>query len=126
MTLASTRRFICTAAAALLVPAAAAHAQRVQGSFERTLTVGQRPDVEIESESGGIDVRQGSGDRVEVRARVTATDWGWRSGRYTAEERVKRLEANPPVAQSGNAVRIGHIEDDDVRNGVSVSYEVTV
>jgi len=127
MTLASTRRLIwaVTATAALLIPAAV-HGQRVQGSFERTLTSGQRPEVEIESGSGGIEVRQGSGDRIEVRARVTATDWGWRRGPSTAEERVKRLEANPPITQNGNVVRIGHIEDADIRNGVSVSYDVTV
>ncbi len=109
--------------AALLIPTSA-QAQRADGSFERTLTVAGRPDVEIESGSGGIEVRQGATGRVEVRGRIRATDWGWRRGRYSAEERVKRLEANPPVTQTGNVVRIGRIDDDDLRNGVSVSYEV--
>jgi DUF4097 and DUF4098 domain-containing protein YvlB len=112
-------------AAALLLPATA-QAQRAEGTFERTLTVGQRPDIEIEAGSGGIDVRQGSTGRVEVRGHIRANDWGWRRSRYTAEERVKQLQANPPVTQSGDVVRIGHITDDDLRNGVSVSYEVIV
>jgi DUF4097 and DUF4098 domain-containing protein YvlB len=118
-------RLTCTVltSAALLVPASA-QAQRADGTFERTLTVTERPDVEIESGSGGIEVRQGAAGRVEVRGRIRGTDWGWRRGRYSAEERVKRLEANPPVTQNGNVVRIGRIDDDDLRNGVSISYEV--
>ena len=113
------------AGAALLIPATA-QAQRADGSFERTLTVAERPDIEIESGSGGIEVRQGGAGRVEVRGRVRATDWGWRRGRYSAEERIKRIEANPPIAQTGNVVRIGRIDDEDLRNGVSITYEVIV
>ena len=120
-------RLTCTVltSAALLIPAAA-RAQRADGSFERTLSVAERPDIEIESGSGSIEVRQGAAGRVEVRGRIRATDWGWRRGRYSVEERVKNLEATPPVTQTGNAVRIGHIADADLRNGVSISYEVIV
>ena len=42
------------------------------------------------------------------------------------EEQVKRLEANPPVQQTGNVIRIGHIADKDLQNGVSISYTLTV
>ena len=65
--------------AAVLIPASV-HAQRAEGSFERTLTVAERPDVEIESGSGGIDVRQGGAGRIEVRGQIRAQDWGWRRG----------------------------------------------
>ena len=98
--------------AAVLIPTTA-QAQRADGSFERTLTVAERPDIEIESGSGGIEVRQGGAGRVEVRGRVRAADWGWRRGRYSAEERIKRIEANPPIAQTGNVVRIGRIDDEE-------------
>ena len=127
MTIPTLHRLTCTVltAAALLIPAAA-QAQRADGSFERTLTVTERPDIEIESGSGSIEVRQGAAGRVEVRGRIRATDWGWRRGRYSVEERIKLLEATPPVTQTGNAVRIGHIADADLRNGVSISYEVIV
>src|SRR5215207_3530423 len=111
--------------AVLLIPPAA-YAQRADGSFERTLTVAERPDIEIESGSGGIEVRQGAAGRVEVRGRIRATDWGWQRGRYSPEERVKRLESTPPVTQTGNVVRIGQIDDEALRNGVSISYEVIV
>jgi hypothetical protein len=128
MTLSPLQRLSRTALtlAALLVPLTA-HAQRATGSFERTLTVGQHPDVEIVSGSGGIDVQSGPVGRVEVRGRIrTNDDWGWPRGRYSPEERVKRLGANPPITQNGDVVRIGHIEDDDLRNGLSITYEVIV
>ena len=119
-------RLTCAVVTALLVAPLVAHAQGAQGSFEKTLTVGQRPEVEIEAGSGGIDVRPGAAGRIEIRGRIRTNDWGWRRGRYSAEERVKQLEANPPVTQSGDVVRIGRIADDDLRNGVSISYEVIV
>src|SRR5262249_25529874 len=37
-----------------------------------------------------------------------------------------RIKANPPIQQSGNDVRIGHIDDPDLRHNISISYEVTV
>jgi hypothetical protein len=101
-------------------------AQRVEGSFQKTLTVGDRPTVDIISGSGSIDVRQGSVGRVEVRARIRAGDWGWSRSGLSPQERVKRIEANPPVEQQGNAIRIGDIKDADLRDGVSISYDVTV
>jgi hypothetical protein len=127
MPLSTLHRLTCTvaASAALLIPASAL-AQRAEGTFERTLTVADRPEIDIESGSGGIEVREGSSGRVEVRGQIRAGDWGWRRGRYTPEERIKRLQANPPVTQSGNVVRIGRFDDDELRNGVSVTYEVIV
>lgn len=127
MPLSTLHRLTCTvaASAALLIPASAL-AQRADGTFERTLTVADRPEIDIESGSGGIEVREGSSGRVEVRGQIRAWNGSWRRGRYTPDERIKRLQANPPVTQSGNVVRIGRIDDDELRNGVSVSYEVIV
>jgi len=112
--------------AAMLMTACTVEAQRVEGSFEKTLTVGQQTDVEIMSGSGSIEVRQGTVGRVEIRARVRAGDWGWSRSGLSAQERVKRIEARPPVEQQGNTVRIGDIKDADLRDGVSISYDVTV
>ena len=112
--------------AAMLMTACTVEAQRVEGSFEKTLTVEQQTDVEIMSGSGSIEVRQGTAGRVEIRARIRAGDWGWSRSGLSAQERVKRVEANPPVEQQGNTVRIGDIKDADLRDGVSISYDVTV
>lgn len=111
--------------AAMLVPAVA-EAQRVEGSFQRSLSVAGAPSIDVVSGSGRIEVRPGSANRVEVSARIVADD-GWGSRRaLPAAERVRRLEANPPIEQSGNVVRIGHINDEDLRNDVSISYTLTV
>ena len=120
-------RLPCTvvfSAAVLITPSA--YAQRSDGTFERTLTVAERPEIDIESGSGGIEVREGGAGRVEVRGQIRAWDFGWQRGRYRPEERIKRLQADPPVTQSGSVVRIGRIDDDDLRNGVSITYEVIV
>ena len=75
--------------AAMLMTACTVEAQRVEGSFEKTLTVGQQTDVEIMSGSGSIEVRQGSVGRVEIRARVRAGDWGLPSDRPYASELIR-------------------------------------
>jgi hypothetical protein len=104
-----------------------AHAQRAEGSFQRTVTVSGSADVEVVSGSGSIEVRLGAAGRVDVSGRIRANDgWGWRRSQLSAEERVRRLEASPPVEQNGNTVRIGHIAPQELRDAVSVSYVVTV
>src|SRR5919112_5677590 len=99
---------------------AAAH-----GSFGRTLKVSGTPDVDIQSGSGNITVRAGSGDTVEVRAHIKASE-SFFSGGLSAEERVRRIEADPPVKQSGNMITIGRIDDRQLRQNVSIDYDVTV
>jgi len=109
---------VCMAiAVACAVPAVA----RVEGSFERSLKVSGPVDIDINTGSGTITVHAGGSDRVEVRGRIRASDW---SG--NGREKVRRLEADPPIQQSGNSIHIGHIEDPELRRNVSISYELTV
>jgi hypothetical protein len=103
-----------------------AEAQEAVGSFERTLTVTGPVDLDVLSGSGRIEVRAGQAGRITINARVTAGGWGILGSRLSAQERVRRIEANPPVEQSGNRVRIGRIDDDDLRNRVSISYTIVV
>jgi hypothetical protein len=101
--------------------------QRAEGGFERTLTVGVGADLEVRTGSGRIEVRHGEAGRVQIAARIVAND-GWGGGRsgLSPEERVRRIEANPPVTQTGNHVRIGVLEDDDLLRNVSISYTISV
>lgn len=101
----------------------AAAAQAAEGSFERTLAVGRQPDVQVVSGAGSVEVRSGSAGHIEVIGRVRANRWG--GSRYAPEERVRRVEAQPPIVQTGDTVRIGELPD-DLRDGVTVSYTVTV
>lgn len=106
-----------------------ATASDATGAFTRTLTVSSDPRVEIQTGSGSITVRTGAVDRINIDARIKSNDdsgWFGSGSRLSAEERVKRIEANPPIEQHGNTVVIGKIEDSDLRQNISISYEVTV
>jgi len=127
MTAASIVRLCVIAGVTVTVVPAAALAQHVEGSFQRTLTVGGQVDIDVTTGSGRIEVRTGSAGRVEVSARIRANDsWGRARRDLNAEERIKRIEANPPIEQSGTLVRIGHNIPEEVRDGVSISYTLIV
>jgi DUF4097 and DUF4098 domain-containing protein YvlB len=95
------------------------------GSFTRTLTVSGTSEVEITTGSGNINVHSGNSGSVIVQARIHASD-SWFGGGLSASEKIKRIESNPPIVQNGSMIRIGRIEDRDLRNNVSISYDVTV
>ena len=46
----------------------------------------------------------------------------WRERRGQDQED----RGNPPIQQSGNQIRIGHIDDPELRHNISISYEVVV
>ena len=93
-----------------------------EGHFERTLQVSGTPNVQIETGSGSIDVRTGSGSQVQITGHIKAGNWFDAS----PEDKIKRLESNPPIQQSGNDIRIGHIDDPELKRNVAISYEVVV
>lgn len=102
--------------AACTLPALAA-----EGSFDRTLQVNGAVNLQIETGAGSISVRTGSSNQVHVTGHIRSSDW-----LSSAEERVKKLESNPPIQQSGNDIRIGHIDDPELRRNISISYDVVV
>jgi DUF4097 and DUF4098 domain-containing protein YvlB len=95
-----------------------------EGHFEKTLEVNGAPNVQIETGSGSIEARAGNSNQIHVIGHIKVGDWF--SGNSNSEEKVKRIEQNPPIQQSGNDVRIGHIDDPELKRNVSISYEVTV
>src|SRR3954467_9721498 len=101
-----------------------ASAQTAHGSFQRTLKVSSAEvDLAVKTGSGNITVRAGSGDTVEIAGRISARgSWSGLSG----EEKVQRIEANPPIEQTGNIIRIGRTEDHDLRQNVSIDYDITL
>jgi DUF4097 and DUF4098 domain-containing protein YvlB len=94
----------------------------VHGQFERTLEVSGSVNLQVETGSGSIDVHRGSSNQVHVVGHIQASEWFFGN----AEERVRRLENNPPIQQSGNDIRIGHIDDPGHKRNISISYEITV
>ncbi len=99
------------------------HARSVEGSFDRTLKVTGPVDMTVTTGSGKIQVRVGGSGTVQVSGRINASDGLWGPD---AAEKVRYLEANPPIEQTGNVIRIGQINELKYRQNVSISYELVV
>ncbi len=104
-----------------LAPQAAA--QTAEGSFERTLRVTGPVELNVRTGSGRIRVIAGVGDTVKIAARLRA-GIAWFSGDATA--RIRAIEKNPPVEQTGNSIRLGRFADETIARNISISYDVTV
>jgi len=118
------KRFSCAVVAMVALaclgtmPAAAT----AEGSFQRTLQVTGPVNLDLNTGSGDVTVRTGSSSQVLVTGHVKATNWF--GGDVT--DRVRQIEANPPIQQSGNDIRIGHANDNELFHNISVSYELVV
>jgi DUF4097 and DUF4098 domain-containing protein YvlB len=106
--------------AACLLLAVAAPARAADGTFEQTFSVSGAVDLDAQTHSGNITVRTGGAGSVFVRGTINVRR------RYTsdADSIVRQLQADPPLEQTGNTIRIRNI-DDDLKRRVSISYEIT-
>lgn len=93
-----------------------------QGSFERSLTVSGPVDLDVQTDSGGITITTGASGTVRVHA-ILKGQQGW-FGSGDVASRIRELERNPPVEQTGNRVRIGYVHDRDLLKGVSMRLEI--
>ncbi|HWY56461.1 MAG TPA: DUF4097 family beta strand repeat-containing protein [Terriglobales bacterium] len=109
--------FLLFLLAATCLPSAAS-----EGSFQRTLQVTGPVKLDLNTGSGSVNVRTGSSSEVQVTGHIKVTNWFGGD----ADERVKRIEANPPVQQNGNDIRIGHIEETQLLRNISISYDLVV
>lgn len=93
-----------------------------QGSFDKSLTVSGPVDLDVTTDSGGITVTSGSSGSVRVHAILKGQHSWFDSG--DVEARIRELERNPPVEQTGNHIRIGYVHDRDLLKGVSIHLEI--
>ncbi|HKY20141.1 MAG TPA: DUF4097 family beta strand repeat-containing protein [Vicinamibacterales bacterium] len=96
---------------------------RVKGQFERTLSVNGPVDLSVRTGSGDIHVKVGADNQVRVVGRITSGNQLFGDG---AQERVRQVEAAPPIQQAGNVIRIGDTNDDQRYRNISISYELIV
>ncbi len=102
----------------LIVPTAALASDN---RFERTLNVSAQPDLYVSTSSGDITIHAGSDSQIHVVGRVHA---GWSVfGMSVVESTIQQVQADPPIVQDGNSVRIGITGDKG--KGVSIDYEIT-
>jgi DUF4097 and DUF4098 domain-containing protein YvlB len=92
-----------------------------EGTFHRSLDVNGPVNIDLTTGSGNVSVRTGSDGKVEITGHVRAS--GWFDG---GQDRISRIENNPPIQQSGNSIRIGHVHDADLFHNISISYELVV
>jgi DUF4097 and DUF4098 domain-containing protein YvlB len=95
---------------------------RVDGHFDRTLTVSGSVHLDLTTGSGDITIKTGSSNQVVVHGSIHSSN-NWFS---SDEGAVQQVESNPPIQQSGNDIRIGYNLPDEVKRHVSISYEITV
>lgn len=105
-----------------LVIAAPLAATANEGTFQRTLQVTGPVNLNLTTGSGNVKVQTGAPGQVQVTGHIKVTNWFGGD----ADERIKSIENNPPIQQSGNDVRIGHSGDSELFHNVSISYELIV
>jgi Putative adhesin len=92
------------------------------GSFDKTLTVSGPVDLDVQTDSGGITVTQGSSGSLRIHA-ILKAEHGWFNS-SDAEAHIRTLERNPPIEQNGNRVRVGYVRDRSLLRGVSMRFEI--
>jgi hypothetical protein len=92
------------------------------GRFERTLPTGAQPDLYVSTGSGNISIHPGDGAAIKITGHIHA---GW-SAFGNIDERIRRIESNPPIAQSGNEVHVGETNDHDLYQNISIDYDIAV
>jgi hypothetical protein len=91
--------------------------------FDRTVKVPAQADVFVATGSGRIHIYPGSDSEVHIKAHIHA---GWNAG-GDIDERMRKIAANPPIAQSGKEVHVGEIPADqrDLYRNISIDYEIS-
>lgn len=112
---------LCAIVPALIVLPALAE---TTGHFDRTLKVTGSVDLNIVTGSGNITVHPGGNDSVVISAKIHASN-SWLFG-GNAEDRIHRIEQNPPIEQQGNIIHVGRSDDRDLFRNISIDYDVTV
>jgi hypothetical protein len=109
---------------ALFIASPALLLARVQGTFDRDLTVTGPVDMDVSTGSGDIKVTPGGTGTVHVHGLVKiGEDW---FGGGDANAKLQKIIQNPPIEQNGNIIHIGRIDDPELRRNISISYEIVV
>lgn len=87
-----------------------------RGSFDRTLQVSGPLTVRVATGSGDIHVMPGDPNTVRIVGHIHAT------GFSRVQARVRSVQNNPPIQQSGNTINIGR----NTPNNVSIDYDISL
>lgn len=101
--------------------------QKIEGTFERTVALDDDTLVlDVRTRSGRIAVTAGEPGTVRVTGHIRGHANRWTpDGAQAVEDRVRAIEADPPVVLDGDVLRLGHLDRSRQRQ-VGISYEVIV
>lgn len=99
-------------------------AQTGDGHFERALTVGSPVNLRVETRSGDILVRTGPEGQAVIRGTIRIRKR--KSLMAEIRSRVREVEENPPIVQSGNHIRIERLPDEVPWRWIAIDYEIVV
>lgn len=108
-----------------LITAVSIPALGAEATFEKTLRVTGSVQLDIQTDSGSVSVHPGSSDAIVIKGSMR-TSGRWSFSNRSPEEALRKLQADPPVEQSGNSIRIGEMIRPEDQKHVSISYEVLV
>lgn len=98
---------------------------QVEGSLEKVLQISGPVKLEVETASGDITVSSGGDGRVRIKARFQVRA----ASEAEAQRLAEQIEADPPIKQIGNMVKIGDRDKYDsggrVRHpSIMIDYEI--
>jgi DUF4097 and DUF4098 domain-containing protein YvlB len=96
------------------------------GHFERTLQVNGQVEMDVSTGSGNITVHQGGTGSVSIVAKIHGNSSSWLFGGGNMDERIHKIEQNPPIVQQGNTIHIGKSDDRELFRNISIDYDITV
>lgn len=96
--------------------------EQEDGSFDKSLSVSGPVDLDVQTDSGGIYVTEGSSGSVRIHA-ILRAEHGWFNA-GDAQAHIRELERNPPIEQDGNRIRVGYVRDRSLLRGVSIRFEI--
>ena len=101
--------------------------QKIEGTFERTVAIADDTLVlDVRTRSGRIAVTAGEPGTVRVTGHIRGHANRWTpDGAQAVEDRVRAIEADPPVVLDGDVLRVGHLDRSRHRQ-VGINYEVVV
>ena len=94
-------------------------------TFERTLSVSGPVSLDINTDSGGIEVTRGAPGAVHIRGYLRSSHGWFDDGGGNVDDRMRRLADNPPIQQSGNTLRLGYVSDKWLLKGISLRFEIS-
>lgn len=106
-------KWLVAAAVAAAIGALPAFAS--ESTFDRTLSVNGRVELNVSTGSGNVHLTRGTSNEVKIHGRVKS-NWG------SSEARVREIAANPPIEQTGNIIRIGGHEMN--LHNISIDYDI--